>query len=75
MALSSSLPLSRLLGSMVPMSFSVGHFRAALRAIHPFLFAPGEVVQGQELVTTIETKGTGAGSVKAKVVIANCGTV
>ena len=74
MGLSSSLPLSRLHGSMVPTSFSVGRFHVALRVIYPFV-VPGEVIEGHELVTAIESKGTGAGSVKAKVVIANSGTV
>ena len=35
----------------------------------------GEVVENMELVKTIEALGTSSGKPKAKITIANCGTV
>lgn len=39
------------------------------------IFSLGEVVEGLDLVKTIEGKGSSSGSPTAKVTIADCGTV
>jgi peptidylprolyl isomerase len=36
---------------------------------------PGEVVEGYDVVKKVENLGSASGSVRAKVTIANCGTV
>jgi hypothetical protein len=42
---------------------------------HSFTLSSGEVVEGYELVQTIEKQGTQGGTPKAKVVISDSGTV